>query len=87
MKLHAITKDEALRLYENNATALASALGISQQAVSDWPADRPIPDARQWQLRALHPSVFGLKIDPAAALAPDFDRLDMDRRSDANAGA
>jgi hypothetical protein len=42
---------------------LAALLGIGRWAVGQWPADKSIPEARQWQLRAMRPDVFG----PASA--------------------
>jgi hypothetical protein len=38
---------------------LASLLGIGRWAVGQWPSDKPIPKARQWQLQVLRPDVFG----------------------------
>jgi len=38
---------------------LAALLGIGRWAVGQWPADKAIPEARQWQLRAMRPDVFG----------------------------
>ena len=38
---------------------LAALLGIGRWAVGQWPADKAIPEARQWQLRAMHPDLFG----------------------------
>lgn len=38
--------------------ALASLLGIGRWAVGQWPADEPIPQARQWQLQAMRPDLF-----------------------------
>ena len=38
---------------------LAALLGIGRWAVGQWPADKAIPKARQWQLRAMRPDVFG----------------------------
>ena len=37
---------------------LASFLGISKQAVSQMGEDEPLPEGRQWQVRALRPDVF-----------------------------
>lgn len=38
---------------------LARFFGIGRWAVGQWPDDAPIPEARQWQARALRPDVFG----------------------------
>lgn len=38
-------------------TALASLLGITPGAVSQWGEE--IPDAREWQLRVIQPEWFG----------------------------
>lgn len=47
--------------------ALARYLGIkSRWAVGLWPLDEPIPEGRQWQLRALKPDLFKT---PAATTA------------------
>lgn len=32
---------------------------IGRWAVGQWPDDQPIPKARQWELRARFPGVFG----------------------------
>lgn len=37
---------------------LATLLGISKQAVSQMGEDDPLPEGRQWQLRALRPDAF-----------------------------
>ena len=39
---------------------LAAFFGVTRAAVSAWPEDKPIPEGRQWQARALRPDVFGL---------------------------
>lgn len=39
----------------------ASFLGCSKQAVSKMLEDEPLPDGRQWQLRALRPDLFPLE--------------------------
>lgn len=54
-----ITKERALELFDGNQAALARALKIKPQAVQQWPAGKPIPELRQWQLKALRPDVFG----------------------------
>ncbi|MCD0280497.1 hypothetical protein JWH04_16425 [Xanthomonas melonis] len=38
---------------------LAKFFGTTKQAVSAWPEDRPLPEGRQWQARAIRPDVFG----------------------------
>ena len=37
---------------------LANYFGVIKQAVSNWPMDKPIPQARQWQLQAMRPDLF-----------------------------
>lgn len=37
---------------------LARFFGIGRWAVGQWPEDQPIPEARQWQLRAKRPDLF-----------------------------
>jgi hypothetical protein len=37
---------------------LARLFGIGRWAVGQWPDDQPIPEGRQWQLRALRPDLF-----------------------------
>lgn len=37
---------------------LASLFSIKRQAVFLWPADAPIPKARQWELRCRFPKLF-----------------------------
>jgi DNA-binding transcriptional regulator YiaG len=37
---------------------LAVFFGISRAAVSNWPEDKPLPDGRQWELRAKRPDLF-----------------------------
>lgn len=46
----AMTKQEAVALY-GNQVKLASALGISKQAVSKWPPDKPIPELYELRIR------------------------------------
>lgn len=38
---------------------LARFFGIGRWAVGQWPADEEIPEARQWQARAVRPDLFG----------------------------
>lgn len=38
---------------------LADKLGVTRSAISQWPDDAPIPMPRQWQLKAMHPDIFG----------------------------
>lgn len=47
-----MTKSEALNLLKCNVTELAEKLGISTQAISQWPEER-IPLAREYQIRDL----------------------------------
>lgn len=37
---------------------LADFFGISRQAVSKWAANDPLPEGRQWQVRAMRPELF-----------------------------
>jgi hypothetical protein len=46
---------------------LASLLGVGRWAVGQWPADKAIPKARQWQLQAMHPDVFPRVSNPDEA--------------------
>ncbi len=39
--------------------AIAEILGISVQAVTKWPDDKPIPPARLLQLKDKRPDLFG----------------------------
>lgn len=34
------------------------AIGTTPQAIYQWPDGKPIPEGRQWQLRALYPALF-----------------------------
>jgi hypothetical protein len=55
-----VTKSEAKRALGLQTDAeLAQFFDISKQAVSQWRDDRPLPDGRQWELRARRPDVFG----------------------------
>ena len=38
---------------------LARFFDIGRWAVGQWPDDKPIPEGRQWQARALRPDLFG----------------------------
>lgn len=55
---------KALGIETDAALAREFSPPIGRWAVGQWPEDEPIPEARQWQLRARHPHVFGLQ--PAA---------------------
>lgn len=53
-----ITKEEAIGMYLSQV-ALARALGISRQAVCNWPNGEPIPEAQALKLRyVLRPECF-----------------------------
>jgi len=53
-----ITKEQAIGIYLTQSN-LARALGISRQAVSDWPNGKPIPEAQALKLRfILKPELF-----------------------------
>ena len=45
---------------------LARLFGIGRWAVGQWPEDQPIPEGRQWQLRAKRPDLFPMP-DASAA--------------------
>lgn len=45
---------------------LARFFGIGRWAVGQWPEDEPIPEARQWQLRAKRPDLFPASTADAA---------------------
>lgn len=38
--------------------ALAAYFDIGRWAVGQWPDDEPIPEGRQWELRAKRPDLF-----------------------------
>ena len=62
-------KTEAAINLAGGTTALASLLGITPGAVSQWGEE--IPDAREWQLRVIQPEWFnttGFDGNPAAPL-------------------
>jgi hypothetical protein len=40
---------------------LARFFGVSRGAVFHWPDDEPIPDSRQWELKARRPELFRRK--------------------------
>lgn len=56
-----MSKDEALKFYEGNQSALARALGLDQSTVNKWAA---IPPLRQLQLERV--TGGRLKADPDA---------------------
>lgn len=47
-----------LRLGCETDVQLASIFGIGRWAVGQWPDDKPIPEGRQWELRARYPQLF-----------------------------
>lgn len=46
---------------------LARFFGIGRWAVGQWPDDLPIPEARQWELRAKRPDLFPTPVEDKAA--------------------
>lgn len=56
---------EALEL--DTDADLARFFGIGRWAVGQWPDDEPIPEGRQWQLRAQRPDLFPAPTGTAAA--------------------
>ena len=53
-----ISKEEALAMF-NSPTELAQALKITQSAVSQWSAGKPIPEAQALKIRyQLKPELF-----------------------------
>ena len=64
-----ISKAAALAAYDGNTGALAHALGVTVQAIYQWPDDEPIPQARQWQLAVLRPEIFGAEPSVPAKVA------------------
>lgn len=46
-----MTKYEALSHFGGSCAAAARALGISRQAVAQWPNDGPIPSLRIYEIR------------------------------------
>ena len=64
-----ITKAQALEAYGRNASALARALGISPQAIYQWP-DGPIAELHALKLAfVLLPDVFGAGAPPPTEAA------------------
>lgn len=63
-------KTEALRLLGGSATSAAAAIGISPQAVSQWPAKLPaaIADRVQAAIARKHLPADMLGLDPKGAL-------------------
>ena len=45
---------------------LARIFDIGRWAVGQWPDDQPIPQGRQWQLRAKYPELFPIQDSTAA---------------------
>jgi hypothetical protein len=54
-----ITKEQAIEAAGGSAAELARVLGVKHQAVQQWPAGKPIPQLRQYQLRERMPHKFG----------------------------
>ena len=46
---------------------LARLFGIGRWAVGQWPDNKPIPEGRQWELRAKHPDKFPMPHQKSAA--------------------
>ncbi len=53
-----ITKRQLLVVFTDQVT-IAAQLGITSQAVVQWPMDEPIPYLRELQIRSLYPKLFG----------------------------
>jgi hypothetical protein len=54
-----LTKREVKsRLGFDTDADLARFFGIGRWAVGQWADDQPIPEGRQWQVRALRPDLF-----------------------------
>jgi DNA-binding XRE family transcriptional regulator len=54
-----MTKSEILRLFDDDQYQLAKLLGITRQAVEQWPMDRDIPEKQYLKLRyELIPQAF-----------------------------
>jgi DNA-binding transcriptional regulator YiaG len=50
VKVVEITKEEAIAMFRTQQN-LADALGISQAAVAQWPAGKPIPETQAMKIR------------------------------------
>ncbi|MCU4413288.1 Cro/CI family transcriptional regulator [Acinetobacter sp. UGAL515B_02] len=61
-----MTKSEALTLLDCTVTQLAEKLGISHNAISQWP-ERKIPLAREYQIRDLASGKEPIKRNAASA--------------------
>lgn len=59
---------KALGIETDAALAREFSPPIGRWAVGQWQEDEPIPEVRQWQLRARYPHTFGL---PTAAANDD----------------
>lgn len=53
----AMTKADAIQKAGSIAN-LARILGITTNAISNWPDKKPIPKGREWQLKVLRPEWF-----------------------------
>lgn len=64
----AMTKTEVKKVLNIETDAqLAREFGIGRWAVGQWPDNDPIPDARQWELRAKYPRKFPTPVAERAA--------------------
>lgn len=61
-----MTKSEALTLLDCTVTQLAAKLGITHNAISQWPEER-IPLVREYQIRDLLKGKKPIKHKPEAA--------------------
>ena len=61
-----MTKSEALTLLDCTVTQLAAKLGITHNAISQWPEER-IPLVREYQIRDLSKGTKPIKRKPEAA--------------------
>ena len=61
-----MTKSEALTLLDCTVTQLAAKLGITHNAISQWPEER-IPLVREYQIRDLSKGKKHIKRKPEAA--------------------
>lgn len=52
-----MTKADAIKKAGSIAN-LARILGITTNAISNWPDEKPIPKGREWQLKVLRPEWF-----------------------------